>query len=161
MLFFTSASKLNFGGSSTKVNGISVSNTINCFSESACITNLSSIPKVDGGYYIDLPNYNYLEATITGTDPCSGTITPSSSSVVASSSSVTPASSSGGTVINIGYNSYVLFTSGTYQLSLIPDGSVFRCTIGASVNYDRTVATFNGTGLVILHGILKELYPLQ
>lgn len=55
----------------------------------------------------------------------------------------------GGTTISVGYQSYLTFTEGTYQLSLTSEGSVFRCTIGASVSYDRTVATFNGTGLVI------------
>lgn len=113
--------------------------------------NVSSTHAGDGGCYAYRSGGVWWKVNGgTGGNPsCGGTVTPSSSSVVASSSSVTPASSSGGTVINIGYNSYVLFTSGTYQLSLIPNGSVFRCTIGASVNYDRTVATFNGIGLTI------------
>lgn len=70
-IFFESASQLNIGGSATKINGVLVTNTNSCYSSNACETNLNSlgITKVNGGYYMSLPAWNYTAISISGAIP--------------------------------------------------------------------------------------------
>lgn len=91
-LFFTSASKLNINSGSV-INGKTFSTNPQCYSESDCgnwLTNTLGASKVDGGYYMYIPNWVYSDVTISGSNPCSG------GGGGASSSSAAPASSSSG-----------------------------------------------------------------
>ena len=93
-VFFTSASKLNLSGTTTRINGELLTANPQCYSTSACRTYLEGlVEKKNGGYYMNLPGYNYADVTLSGSVPsvCGGGGT--SSSPVASSGSVTPASS--------------------------------------------------------------------
>jgi hypothetical protein len=75
-IFFTSASKLNIGGSATKINGVAVTNTNSCYDATTCENNLNAlgITKVNGGYYMSLPSWNYTDISISGSIPteCAG-----------------------------------------------------------------------------------------
>ena len=88
-LFFTSASKLNINSGSV-INGKTFSTNPQCYSESDCgnwLTNTLGASKVDGGYYMYIPNWVYSDVTISGSNPCSGGGGGASSSSTASSSS--------------------------------------------------------------------------
>lgn len=101
--------------------------------DNPCATVYSSIAKLDGGYYMEIPAGGWINATVAGAtvNPCAGGGGTSSNSA-ASSSSATPASSAGGggTPVPISYQNYKSFTPGnTYTLTFSgSSGSVFRCT---------------------------------
>lgn len=151
-LFFTSASKLNIGGSATKINGVLVSNAKSCYDAGACNTNLTSIPKVDGGYYVDLPTWNYLETTITGSNPCLGgppsssSVIPSSSSVAPPSSAVVPSSSSAASTISI-TTATTNIAPGTYSITCSGGGQLICWTTNGEKSF-----TYNGASCTAYAG---------
>lgn len=75
-VFFTSASELNLSGSNTKINGTKLDANPQCYSTSACNSHLSglNIEKANGGYFMNLPGWNYAAVKLSGSVPeaCSG-----------------------------------------------------------------------------------------
>ena len=146
-IFFTSASSLNLSGSATKINGVQITNP-QCYSVSACDTWLSDngVVKKNGGYFMDLPAYNYASITITGTLPsaCAG---GASSSEESSSSAESSSSESGGTIITVPLN------YGTTEYDFIP-GTEYKVTCsGGGTNL---ICSGKGSGLYLyLDGTLK------
>lgn len=121
-VFFTSASKLNLNGSATKINGVTLSANPQCYSASACATYLEGlVAKKNGGYYMNLPGWNYADVTLSGSAPtaCSG-------GGGVSSSSATPASSSsgGGGAIAITTDSEISIPAGTHSVTCTGAGTI-------------------------------------
>ncbi len=90
--FGTTITNVNANGRSIKINGTEVSSY--CLNwnggDNPCAVVYSSIAKIDGGYYMEIPPGDWINATVSGatSNPCGGSgPTPSSSNSAAESSS--------------------------------------------------------------------------
>ena len=113
-VFFTGASYLNLNGSSITINNKSfTANGEKCNSTSTCNTFLSGLglTKVNGGYYMSLPAWNFAQITVTGSVP----------SVCSSGSGSGGGSgggeSGGGSSTPLTNSSETTLTAGTYQVT--------------------------------------------